>query len=456
MHPVHQKAIKFIKSRNLISPGSRVLVAFSGGADSVFLLDFLRAFKKLFKIEIAALHLHHSIRGKEADEDAAFCRAFCAGTQTEFFSFRKKVPAYAKKRGLSLEEAAREIRYEVLEECARKNNFDLIATAHNLEDNSETMFLNLIKGSGLNGLTGIPVVRGNIIRPLLGISKNEIVSYLQIKKIPYRNDSTNDSVGYDRNFLRLIVLPQLRDRFNPNLDETLLKTAGNLSEYREYLETKVFAEIMERLFIQEKGRILIRTDRIEEPDLIIIGSVLRQLVSENFGITLSNERIKEILRLLSKQKGKSVELGGGISAIKEVGVVSIEKTPLRTKTEIIVKPGADIKVAGKKISVKFVDPAQVKITRSASEEFLGSGRKAAKMVIRNWHEGDKFAPIGMRGTKKVSDFLAGLKLKPAERMNQLVLEIDGEIAWIIGFRISEKFKIKKDSLYHYHLRVTDG
>ncbi len=456
MHPVHQKAIKFIKTHRMLKPGSKVLVAFSGGADSVFLLDFLITFRKLFKIEVGALHLNHSIRGKEADADASFCRQFCDNRDVPFFLIKKNVPAYAKKNKLSVEEAARIIRYDILEQTARKNDYRAIATAHNIEDNSETMFLNMIKGAGLNGLSGIPLTRGNIIRPLLGVRKNDIVNYLESKRIPYCLDSTNDSVGYDRNFMRLIVLPQIRERFNPSLDETLLKTSQNISAYKDFIGNKIIPQVSELFNNEQKDILTFPLEKLKQYDEIIIGSVLQYLAGQKFGITLSNERIKEIIGLSGKRKGSVAELGNKVFAVRQADNISVEKVISRKQKTITLKPGDKKRFGKKVISITQLKKNEVKLSGNKSEEIIGMNKKPLEFRVRIWKEGDRFTPLGMSGTKLISDFLTDLKLDVNDRISQPLLDIDGEIAWVIGQRISDKFKLSDKSKYFYLLGVRDN
>ena len=177
MKSIEEKVLLFIAEKKLISQNDKIVVGLSGGADSVFLLSFLNKFKKKFNLSLIAVHLNHKIRGKEADDDESFCIKFCEELNIPLFLKKKNIKAYAKKKKLSLEEAGRDIRYKLFSEVAVKEKCTKIATAHHQSDNTETVLLNLIKGSGLNGAAGIPERRGNIIRPLLTLTKDEILSY---------------------------------------------------------------------------------------------------------------------------------------------------------------------------------------------------------------------------------------------------------------------------------------
>ena len=249
---IDQKILKFIDEETLLSKGDQVLVALSGGADSVFLLSFLlKSVKKQFDLRLSAFHLNHNLRGKEAIDDEKFCRGFTRQNNVEYFSASKKVNAFAIKNKLSVEEAGRKLRYSQLECIAKKNGFNKIATAHIANDNTETILLNLIKGTGLKGIAGIPVKRSNIIRPILNVTKDEILSYLGKKKIPYRIDSSNLSSEYERNFLRNEIIPKLKAKLNTKLDIAMLKSSKVFRSISSVLENQINAKIIEAVKFKE-------------------------------------------------------------------------------------------------------------------------------------------------------------------------------------------------------------
>ena len=225
MKKTEQKVLRFIDEKNLIEKDDRILVALSGGPDSVFLLHFLNKYSKKFKISLAAIHINHGLRGKAASSDENFCKILTKKLGVRFYSVKRNVKALAKKLKVSTEEAGRLIRYEEFEKLSAKEGFTKIATAHIADDNAETVLLNLIKGTGLSGISGIPYSRGKIIRPLLVLTKEEIVQYLKFYKIDYRTDLTNLQSEYERNFLRNEIIPLIKKRLNPSLENTLLKSS---------------------------------------------------------------------------------------------------------------------------------------------------------------------------------------------------------------------------------------
>src|ERR1035438_5799483 len=225
MKKTEQKVLKFIDDNSLIQKGDKILVSLSGGPDSVFLLYFLKKYQKKFSVSLYAFHLNHLLRGKDAYLDEDFCKQICSSLNIPFFSVRKNVKQFAHKKKISIEEAGRILRYSELGKLLKKISFNSVATAHNCDDNAETVLLNLIKGTGLKGISGIPVKRDNIIRPILVLPKAEILKYLDLKKIKFRIDSSNFQIDLERNFIRHILLPLIRSKLNPSVDNAIFNSS---------------------------------------------------------------------------------------------------------------------------------------------------------------------------------------------------------------------------------------
>jgi tRNA(Ile)-lysidine synthase len=342
---VDQKILNFIDEESLLSKGDKVLVALSGGADSVFLLSFLLKYKKRFDLKLSAFHLNHNLRGKEAIDDEKFCRNFTKQNKIEYFSASKNIKAFAKKNKISVEEAGRNLRYSELERIASKNGFNKIATAHNANDNTETVLLNLIKGTGLKGIAGIPVKRNKVIRPILTATKDEILSYLGKKKIPYRIDSSNLSSEYERNFLRNEIIPDLKERLNLRLDNTLLKSSKVFRSISSVLGKQIEAIVTNAVEFNGK-QLSIIIDETLKLDENLIGEFFKKTVPAYFPVELSNENIKALTSLLKKQKGKRVALTNGLTAYRESNKILISKRKKFEKKEIEVTIGKSKKING--------------------------------------------------------------------------------------------------------------
>jgi len=439
---IEQKALKFIDENHLIEKGDKVLVALSGGADSIFLLSFLIKFKKRFGIEVAAFHLNHKLRGKSADTDEKFCSNFCKQNKIKFICVKKEVKYYSKKLKVSVEEVGREIRYFELNKAAEKIGCTKIATAHNASDNVETILLNFVKGAGIKGLSGIPVRRDNIIRPILCLTSEKIRQYLKKNKISFRVDESNLDSDYERNFLRNEIIPKLKARLNPRVEEKISNTSKIISEINSFIEKQIEQLSREAIKLEEKV-LRINTKTVSKLDRSFLSIFLKSVIEISFDIELSSENIYAIVDLVNSQVGKEVHLKGSIIASKERNELIIRRKPSVKSDKFFykIKVGGKINVAGKTISIGEVNKKLFKFTSNKSVEFISADGLQNVFEIRRWKDGDKFQPIGMKGTKKISDFLADQKISSSRKKEQLVLTNSGKIVWVIGLRIDERFKV---------------
>lgn len=443
---VEQRALKFIDENHLIKKGDKILVALSGGADSVFLLHFLLKFKNRFKIDVAAFHLNHKLRGRSASADEKFCTEFCNKNKTKLVRVSKDVKAFAKQMKLSIEEAGREIRYNELNKAAKKMKCTKIATAHNSSDNVETILLNFTKGSGLNGLVGIPVIRDNIIRPTLCLSSEEIRKYLKQNKIAFCVDESNLNSDYERNFLRNEIIPKLKQRLNPRLEEKINNTAKIVSDINFYLENEIGSLSKNALKFNGK-EFEIKLKQILKLDKSFLKIFLKKVIEKNFHIELSSENIFSLIDLLNLQTGKSVQLKEDIVATRERSEIMIRRKSSAGIQEksLNIKIGQKVEAWENSISIKEVNRKMFKFTPDKSVEFISGDGLKNIFEIRKWKSGDKFQPIGMKGTKKISDFLSDEKTSSIDKKNKLVLLNDNKIVWVIGLRIDERFKVTSDT-----------
>jgi len=445
-----QKVLKFIHSCKLASTGDKILVALSGGPDSVFLLSFLLKFRKMFDLRLGAFHLNHLLRGKNSEEDETFCRNFCAAKDVEFFLINKNVKALSKKMKISVEEAGRIARYDELKKCAKKNSFNKIATAHNADDNSETVFLNLIKGTGIKGLAGIPPQRDNIIRPLLSISKKEIVEYLNINKIEFRTDETNLSADYERNFLRNEIINKVKERLNPSVDSAILKSSALLRNYYGYLFDQI-----NPLLTKIIGRkdVLIKISELNLIDERLRGLLLQEILIRKLSVDPDYATINSVLKLQSTQAGKVTKPGKNIIAVRERGAILIfkQKNNDDEKVSIKIKPGDSKKIFNKMFTIKKNNKKDIKLNSSKETEFVDASKCKSSFEIRNWKNADRFFPLGMKGSKKLSDFLTEQKVPVSEKLRKLVLTNSGKIVWVVGHRIDDRFKIQEETKKVYEL-----
>jgi tRNA(Ile)-lysidine synthase len=445
MKTIEQKVLKFIDEKDLIQRNDRVLVALSGGPDSTFLLHFLLKFRKKYNIELGAVHVNHMIRGKSAIEDEEFCRKLSVNLNIKYFAVQKNVRLYAKKNKYSLEEAGRIIRYETLNKVLKQKGFNKIATAHNCSDNAETVLLNLIKGTGIKGISGIPPKRGNIIRPILVLKKNEILEYLNNYGIKYRIDESNLNTDFERNFLRKEIIPWIKKKLNPDFEKAVFKASEIFAGFASLLDQQIREELKETVEINNK-EIKIISAEFEKVNEELKNYVIKTAVEEHFKVPLTFTDVKNIKSLFNKKTGKSINLQKNFIASRERGLVKISKlNKIDLYKNLKLIEGESVKVKEKTLFIKSINEAPKKFSANKLTEYISADNISGYFLLRRWKAGDKFSPLGLKGTKKISDFLNEQKITSARKKEQLVLTNKGRIVWVLGLRLDERFKITKDT-----------
>ena len=453
MKKTEQKVLKFIDDNSLIQKGDKILVSLSGGPDSVFLLYFLKKYQKRLAVSLYAFHLNHLLRGKDASLDEDFCKQLCSSLNIPIYSVRKNVKQVAHKKKISIEEAGRVLRYSELSKLIKKISFNKIATAHNCDDNAETVLLNLIKGTGLKGISGIPVKRDNIIRPILVLPKAEILKYLDLKKIKFRIDSSNFQIDLERNFIRHILLPLIRSKLNPSVDNAIFNSSQNFKSLYSFLlnsTNEVFKDIRMR-----DSALNIPLNKLLKLNDDLLTFSLKELVERNFFENLMFKDIISLKGLISKQTGRRVNLSSGLTAFKERDELIIKQNKhsfVYDKKNIKINIGEEKRLDNFTLSIKPVDVASIAPGKEKTREFISANNiEGTKFVIRTWQDGDKFFPLGMKGTKKISDFLNELKIESHKKKNQLLLLNGTKIVWVIGHRLDDRFKITKNTKNYLEL-----
>ncbi len=444
---VVQKALQFIREQELLKNGDSVVVGLSGGPDSTFLLQLLLIIQNIFDIKIYAAHLNHKLRGKEADADEEFVKGFCKKNKIECLIDKKDVKKIAQEKKQSIEETARIERYKLFNEALQKFKANKIATGHTLNDNAETMIFNFIRGSGVSGLRGIPVKRDNIIRPLLGLTKEEILDFLKKENVPFRVDSTNLEEDYTRNFIRNKIIPLLME-LNPALFETLSITSDLLRLLEKYIQTEEAK--FEKLFILKKTEKLLRIKIEENVDYknYLMMDLIRKKFNLVFNFQIGYEKTKEILSLVKQEKGKTIQVNGKILALKESNSILILIEPEFEEINFSVTYDSKLqKYYGSYFEFKISSASvkEAKLSDNPLVEFFDADKVKHKLILRNWKPGDKFVPLGMKYSKKVSDILTDAKVPFVFRKQILVLCDGPEIIWLVGIRLSEKYKVTNET-----------
>ena len=294
-----------IEQYHMLQKGDSVVIGVSGGADSVCLLHILWKLQAEYCLRLLAVHIHHEIRGKEADEDAVFTEKLCKERKIEYRLIKRNVPRLAAERGISEEEAGRLVRYDFFDEVLKQTGSNKIAIAHNKNDKIETIIMHLLRGSGLSGLKGIEPIRGNIIRPLIECEREEIEKYCDENRLEPRIDKTNFENDYTRNKIRNIVIPYIEKELNPNIIETIDRLSEVVKKEDRYLE-KVALDVYDKILIkQEPGQIMLELKGFNEQDEVIKSRIILYTVKKLFGSSQGIEKIhiNDIIKLCNNNIG---------------------------------------------------------------------------------------------------------------------------------------------------------
>jgi len=429
------------------SPKERVLVALSGGADSTALLLSMYELQEEGKIGgLFAAHLNHGMRGETAKRDQRFCEALCARLAIPFTTESADVPRYAKEHGQSPEQAAREVRYAFLARAKDRFEADVIATAHHMDDQAETVLLHLIRGSGLTGLCGMQPRNGDLIRPMLGIDRGRILSYLAARGETYCEDETNAETIATRNRIRHELLPLLKT-LNPAITQTLSKTAELIAKDEALLTS--LADEAEEVISLEEGLNRKALSELEEP---VASRIVRKRIYEISG-QVSQADIRRVLALLPAQTGTAIELTNGISAWTDERTLMIGRYPSVLDYEVpFVQEGETMTPRGTWISERVSSWTR---PGDGYEAYLDLDKLPKDLVVRSRRAGDRFYPLGATGERKLSDVMTDKKIAKEKRDLPLLCS-DHEVFYAQGLTCSEHAKVTPQTREILHIICNRG
>ncbi|OQX94783.1 tRNA lysidine(34) synthetase TilS [candidate division KSB1 bacterium 4572_119] len=442
---------KFIQDKNLIPGQSKVIVAVSGGVDSVVLLDMLFRLKKDFQWELYVAHLNHGIRGTEADRDHKFVANLSKKYNLPFLHKTVDTLEFIKTRGMSEEEGARILRFRFFEEILLETNADMVALGHHADDQVETVLDHFIRGSGLAGLSGMRAKRGNYVRPLLFTNRGKIETYARVHSLDYKIDSTNLLLKYQRNSIRKKLIPFISKHYNPAISRVVLRTAQIMSETEEYLKEQARNGYQACLINFKKNKIILEIESFLGYFTIVQKYIIYQVL-EHFEIhssVVTTEKLSRVLRLIKDRKsGKKFRIVKDLHLLIDHGCVVFTKG-ITPEFEVEVIPGKSYRIRDDEIFTIQKISGSKNITKdfttNTNTEFIDFDKIKGKLRIRNFKPGDKFRPLNFRGEKKVGDFFTDLKIPLHERLEIPVLECDSGIIWIVGYRLDDRFKIDKNT-----------
>jgi len=422
--------LKYIEENDLIAENDRILLAVSGGIDSMVMSHLF--IKAGFRTGIA--HCNFCLRGAESELDEELVRRFAADNGIVFYSARFETAAYAEEKGISVQMAARELRYKWFEETREKNGFSSIAVAHNLNDNIETLLINLIRGTGITGLTGMRPSADTIIRPLLFATRQSIENYCEGNNIRFREDKSNTETKYIRNKIRHLVIPVIKE-INPSVEVTLNETAERLSGAHEIISSFI-SGIRSKVSVTKKDSTVF--------NILLLRPYLgnRTIIYElfkPFGITGS--QLNDLYHLISGRTGAQL-FSVSHRILKNRGALIVSEPGDERTGPVTFNDLQDLRrhPAISRVSIVSI-PEWSDIPKKKDTACIDLEKISFPLVIRKWHSGDYFYPFGMKGRKKVSDYFTDRKFSLIDKENTLLLESDGKIVWILGERLDNRFRI---------------
>jgi tRNA(Ile)-lysidine synthase len=422
--------LKYIEENHMVKSGDRVLMTVSGGIDSMVMSHlFISA-----GFDTGIAHCNFCLRGKESDRDEEFVKKYADDNNIPFFYKRFDTKGYASKHRISLQMAARDLRYKWFEEIRKKRKYDKIAIAHNLNDNIETLLINLTRGTGITGLTGMKPSGYHIIRPLLFATREKITDYCKKNGIKYREDRSNAETKYMRNRIRHLVIPVLKE-INPSVEITLHETTERLSGINEIVA--IFINKLKEKVLTEKGKETI-LKIVPLRQYLDNSSILYELTKQ-FGMT--NALLKDLRNILKGRTGGRIFTDTHRIIKNRNELIITRKTNEDTESYEIRNMAGFKKVSFIKSVISVNITLNFHIPSGSGTACLDFDKVVFPLLIRKWRFGDSFYPLGMKQKKKLSDYFTDRKYSIPDKEKTYILESGGKIAWIVGERIDDRFKI---------------
>ena len=443
---MYRTILDYIRRNRLFAPGDRVIVALSGGADSVCLLVVLNELKEELGLELKAVHVHHGLRGKEADRDRDYSRDLSARLGVSFSCVQVDAALYAGEHGMSVEEAGRHLRYQIFEKERLDFSGTKIAVAHHRDDQAETILYNLFRGTGLKGLGGMRPLRDRIVRPLLCVGREEILAYLEEKRISYCEDSTNAQTDYVRNRIRRRILPEIREEVNRRAGESILHAGEMAAQADAYLEKQAEKILKARGVGEMEASGLRPACGIDAAVLLAEDNIIRNYVIRRM-IRSVNESMKDITMthvesaaaLLFGSDRRQVDLPCGLIAVRTNGELWIKRKeqeePVDKERDFLL-PELDFKT--------FPYKKGQEIPKNGYTKWFDYDKIKCALSVRYRKTGDYMTLAG-GGRKTIKSFMIDEKIPKDEREKIPLVAEGSHVLWVIGYRISEYYKITDDT-----------
>lgn len=458
---MRNKVLSFIKENSMIYDKDKILVALSGGPDSVCLLNILKELENTLNITIYAAHVNHCLRGDAALDDENYCLSLCETLNIPCYVKRVDIEKLAKDKGISTEMAGREARYEFFEELMKTLNINKIAIAHNANDQAETVIMRAIRGTGIEGLVGIKPIRDNkYIRPILCLTREEIEKYCLDRELNPHIDATNLEEIYSRNKIRLKAIPYIEKNFNKEVIFALNRLAYSSRKDMELIDS-IVEEKYNEFCVIEKKYIIIKESAFHEMEAIITRIIRKALMEVSLKFNnFEMKHIQDIIKLQKGNTGKQINITNKVLAINEYGDIKLKVNDIEevNSSEINISKkdieNNDLCYAKKDFTFKIYNKDNFNGFINSNFIKVFDISNVSNITIRNRQNGDKIVPLGMKGSKKIKDILINAKVPKDLRDNIPLILFDNEVAWILGLKTSDKFKVTKDTKTFLEIRFS--
>ncbi|WP_110953590.1 tRNA lysidine(34) synthetase TilS [Anaerosinus massiliensis] len=438
-----EKVKCYCKEKGLLELGDTILIACSGGPDSLALVDIFLKLRNSYQLEVAVAHVDHMFRGEDSRADAIFVEEFCLAHQIPYYKKSFDVPAYSKKMNLSPEEAARIVRYDFLKEIASFIGNAKIATGHHKDDQAETVLIHLFRGAGSAGIAGIRPMNHGIIRPFLSVTRQEIEAYCKENRLNPRIDQTNYETEYLRNRIRLNLLPELVEKFNPAIKEALCKSAEIIGAEHAFIRNSV-ESIWNRLVIEEKNRFILQRKKLNCLHIAQKRELFRLAIEKKQGHLrgISFTHVEKMIVLSEKGSvGTKIILPGGLTLQCNYQHMLLgtfnEKQKKQNTMQVIINLVGDTQIPNLGIIARTEWVHALNKIRDKNAVILDFEQLVPPLFIKFRQDGDRFQPSGMQGNKKLKDFFIDQKVEWQLRDSIPLLCDQQRILWVCGYRQSE-------------------
>lgn len=434
-----------IRDRHLLVHREKVLVALSGGPDSVALVHLLARLRKPMKLTLRAVHINHLIRPRASKREEAFCRDLCRRLRVPLTVIQEDIPARAQSERKGLEETARDFRYQMFEEVARQYACDKVALGHHADDRAETVLFHVLRGTGLRGLIGIPPQRGIFVRPLIDTTKTEILDFLKREDIAYCEDASNKGTDASRNYIRNRLLVSIRKRLNPAVDRALLNLSDLVAEEERFLHDMVIQASHRAVSWTPGGKIELDLQRLASYNTWLQRRLLRYCVARLSVPEMGPDRntVARLERMVMGKRGRQ-SLPGQLE-VSTVGQKLVFFKRPSHHYAVSLSPGRRQPLPGLGLGVTYrtghLRPERLKKQRRSQQVVLDLNKVTLPLLARSIRPGDRFVPLGMSGSKKVADYLIDRKLDRVYRDEVPVVCDQEGVVWLVGYEIADRVKV---------------